>query len=749
MTALLLLLVGYLLSTWLLPRCTRLERLGYCLLFALCATPLVVANLGYGLGIFISGKVVCLAALALVVLLAPLGWRRLRKRGDTAETGPGGDNQGATGWSRGELAAAAMGSMVALFYWQYYSNAEFLLSLVSYLLRGEAECFYMQTFSFVPGLNPDFNGPQVSEAYNIISTPGNTLFTTTAMAVFGLRSFQVLYVLFALLLFVFTYLLLEQWTDNRLAALLGATFVCLNPYVLSLEVLDRNFIALALSAASFHALFFHRDRVFVHGLLFGLTAAAGLRFLPLCFLVPVLLMYALRRVRWLHWLLFAAAFTLAFAVNLPHLSYHGFHSLGETVSMPQLAGLLLTRFERSPFLPLPNLLYYPVHMLAYLGSLCGALVLLGALRCWQQGRRLCVILALAFVLPWGVLACQRDWLQADKARILVMSMLPVAAYLSFALQSLLRHRRLLADFTLLLAGMLLLQGFASISGNLARNVDEGSYDRHPLYQRDSPTWQDFYRPAFSAVGSLPDLSRLFHKADLARKDRADQFLANRLFGQHGSPALRANPWVQEALPLDELSPPPLWPQPGSWVNLEIDFEKLVTDSENAVRITEQGGKAFADLHSEAETSRRLAEFGVTLAAYHKEVRVSWQEQPLPVTVLTNQQELTALGELYLDLNAWISLGKDDLEFQQVNVISYAVHGDPQGRGRSTAMAALPPRDEQPKVSLRVPRGTTVILRDWLVDGSKGIPHRIDSWSIDTSGETAEVSFHCLEPESYL
>ena len=65
--------------------------------------------------------------------------------------------------------------------------------LASYLQRGEAECFYMQTFSFVPGLNPDLNGPQVWEAYNIISTPGNTLFTTTFMAVFGLHSFLCFY----------------------------------------------------------------------------------------------------------------------------------------------------------------------------------------------------------------------------------------------------------------------------------------------------------------------------------------------------------------------------------------------------------------------------------------------------------------------------------------------------------------------------------------------------------------------------
>ena len=46
-------------------------------------------------------------------------------------------------------------------------------------------------------------------------------------------------------------------------------------------------------------------------------------------------------------------------------------------------------------------------------------------------------------------------------------------------------------------------------------------------------------------------------------------------------------------------------------------------------------------------------------------------------------------------------------------------------------------------------GTHVILRNWLVDGSKGTPHRIDSWSVDTSGTEPSLAFHPLEPESYL
>jgi len=570
------------------------------------------------------------------------------------------------------------------------------------------------------------------------------------MAVFGLHSFHVLYVLFAVVLFLFTYLLLEHWTESEAAALAGAAFVCLNPYVLSLEVLDRNFIALALSAAAFCTLAMQRDRIFVHGLLFGLCAAAGLRFLPLLFLVPVFLIYLRQRVRWLSWLLFGLAFTIVVAHNLPHLSYHGFHSLGETESLPELAWLVLSRFERSPFLPLPNLLFYPVHILACVGSLCGGVVLLGALRCWQQGRSRFLMLALVFVLPWAVLACQRDWLQGDKSRILVMSMLPIAVFLGFAVHSLLRRSSLRADLVTVAVAMLLLQGLAAVSKDLVSAEDSTSYARHPLYQHDSAAWQNFYRPQFARVGPLPSMDRLFQKADIGRKHRADQQLRHRLFGPDGAPSLLANPWVQEHLPPAAQRPPEALTVAEAWIDLHVDLDKLASDPENAVSLSEAGdARAFADLRTESETLARLAAFDVALAAYHKEVEVSWQPQPLPVTVLTSQAELAVLGELYVDLNAWISLGKDDLEFQQVNVISYAVQRDPKGRGLATSMAALPPRDSEAAIRLRVPAGTTVIVRNWLVDGTKGVPHRIDSWSIETSSGTAELAFHCLEPESYL
>ncbi|MBJ94469.1 MAG: hypothetical protein CMP23_08305 [Rickettsiales bacterium] len=742
LAALLLLWVGYSASLALLPRCSPLERVAWTLLLGISLPAAATASVAYAAGAFIDRELLssCAAGLALAsTALAVLG---RSSRADEQHT-----NDLCSGPA--EFAIALLGLGTASFYWLHYSDAEFLYSLVSYLIRGEAECFYMQTFSFVAGLNAEATAPNVERAYQIISTPGNTLFSSSAMALAGRYGFQALYALFALNLFIFSARLVLLWTDSLPAALIAALFVCLNPYVLSVEVLDRNFIALSLSAAAIYALATHSDRYLLHGLLFGLCAGSGLRFLPLLFLISLALVYRLRRTRGLHWLMFGFGFVLVTGLNLPHLSFHGFHSLGETEALPELLLRMVRNFERSPFVPLPNLLFYPLHILTYMGSLCGALSLIGALRCWQKDRRPAQILLPMLLLPWLILGCQRDWLQSDKARILIMSMLPISVFIGYALESLISRRKLLQDLQWLLAGVLLIQGLASWCAKLERPVEIASYERHPLYQRDSRQWQDFYRAEFSKVNSLPSLDRLFFKANQSRKKRSDEALLRASFGQQAPPVLRDNPWVLRHLQAQHLAPLP--PQPPATESrvVEIDLDKLVTAPHAAVRWATAEALPFADLTTESQHVQRLTDLGVDLSAWHKETEVSWQQQPLPVTVLTGQWEPATLNEFYVDLNAWLSLGRDRFELEQLNLVSFALSDERRELGLRGSMAALPPRDRTASIVLKVPRGVNIVLRNWLVDAGKGIPHRIDSWSISTDGPQPALSFHPLEPESYL
>ena len=80
LTALLLLWVGCSLSTWLIPRCSSLERVAWTLLLAMSVTSTVVASLGYGLGLFIDHRLVVLVASSLALLLAPHALARLRSQ---------------------------------------------------------------------------------------------------------------------------------------------------------------------------------------------------------------------------------------------------------------------------------------------------------------------------------------------------------------------------------------------------------------------------------------------------------------------------------------------------------------------------------------------------------------------------------------------------------------------------------------------------------------------------------------------
>jgi len=144
--------------------------------------------------------------------------------------------------------------------------------------------------------------------------------------------------------------------------------------------------------------------------------------------------------------------------------------------------------------------------------------------------------------------------------------------------------------------------------------------------------------------------------------------------------------------------------------------------------------------------QRRRAFGVQVAAYHKEVSVSWQPEVLKVTVLAEQPEVSALGELAIDLNAWTTVGRDEFEFQRLQVLRVA---GPQ-RPSAASMTALPQRDTEPTVLLRIPRDLDLLVRYWVVDGHKGVPHRVDAWRIRIAADgSPEVDFHCLEPESYL
>ncbi len=712
-------LVGWLLASVLAPRSAFLERTAYALLFTLCAVPLVAYQVALAWPMFMSRGL--LAGVSGVLLLG-LAWPAWRQRQALIPPRP----------DAATLVLLVVALLLGSFSWLHHNHNELWLSLGSYLQTDKAKCFYMQTLSFVPELNVGRDPEMVRRAYGIISTPGNSLFTSAWMAVLGPRAFQFLHAGFHVLLFLFGCLLLRRWTASVLIAALVSAFAVLCPYSLWIEVLDRNVYVFALTPALLYTLEVHRERALLHGLLLGLVGGLGLRFLPLLFIVSAALLYLHWRQPWKRWVLLAVGVVLAFAFELPHLQHHGFESMGETQAVPGLF-----EFLRTPYMPHHNAVYYLLLTISWLGWVLTSLVVYGAGRTarehpWRFGALLVMVLG-----PLVVLAGQRDWIEYDKTRIFIMSLWPLLCFLAVGLRGLVakegwgkRGMALAVSLVLVLAADFGLRG-------IDLPADESSLERKPVYQRESPEYIDFLRSEFAASGPLPQYGRMLDKLQWSRKHAEAQQVAHALVGGATSP------WIDRWLePSDLEAPEALGPPQGeeAWLDLAIDLERLVADPEAAVTSGASEGRVLVDYSD----PKRIFDI------HHKQVEVSWQDQPLPVTVLAQRPDIQVLRTLTLDLNAFVTLEEDELGFQKVNLVAHLVFPERKAQGIATAMTALPWMDDEPVVRLRIPADMRVVVRNWLVNPSEGVPHRIDGWEIRPDGDGGvSTRFFFGEPESYL
>jgi hypothetical protein len=713
--AFLLILVGWVLASVLAPRAGFLERVAYALLFTLAAVPLVAYQVALALPMFISSGLLATVSAAWLLGLAWPAWKLGR---GLLPPEP----------ERWELGMLALALALGAFTWLHHSDAELWLSLGSYLQTDKAKCFYMQTLSFVPELNAGRDPGMVRRAYEIISTPGNSMFTASWMAALGPLTFRFLQASFHVLLALFGVLLLKRWTGSLLIAALVASFAILNPYSLWIEVLDRNVYVFALTPALLYTLAYHRERALLHGLMLGLIGGLGLRFLPLMFLGSAVLIYVEQRQPWRRWVLVAVGVVLAFAFELPHLQHHGLHSMGEDAAVPALlVGL------RTPMLPYPNASYYLLFLVAQLGWLVSALSLYGAVRFMRERPVWGVALALMVLGPLLVLAGQRDWIEHDKTRILIMSLWPVLVFFAFGLKGLMARAGWGRRAVALAAALTAVVGFDLGVRLPDTAADTTSLDRKPTYQRETPAYLARMQAGFARSGPLPSYGHITHKLRWQVKAAEARLIASSLLAGSDSPWV--DRWLDGQAPA---APEPLGDDPA-FVSLSIDLEALVADPQRAVVLGEPSGRLLVD----------YSEPGRIFDIHHKQVRVSWQEQALPVTVLAQRPDIGVLRELPLDLNAFVRLDQDELGFQKVNLVQYELFPERRAQGVATAMTALPWMDEEPVVHLRIPADMRVLVRNWLVNPSEGVPHRIDGWFIEIEGDQPRVRFVYGEPESYL
>ncbi len=733
---LLLLIPGFLAVKYFFRDAGVLEKTGLWIFFSLALVPFVNINCALLNGRYISLSLTIITSISLSIIFAVLIACRVR-------TGQG-QKASRPEVSKNDWLILIAAGLVCLFAAYYYTNKEFILSLGSYLIKGDANCFYQQTFRVISQLNPGFkSGIPVDKVYEIICTPGNILFTSTALSIFKLFSFKITCILFICLLFIFVYLIVNKLLKQKIIALCSALFAVFNPYILSVEVLDRNIIALTISAVMFYLILEHKNKVFLHGLIFGILAGTGLRFLPLLFIVPVVMLYCYEHKPAKAYAVFIAGFAITFTFNLPHLFFNGLHSLGETEPSLGLIREMYSRWLRTPFVPFPNMVFYVLNILSYFGYVFFGLIILGGFTLRKTNRKLFAAFLFLFLSVIFVLAYQRNWIEADKSRIMLTGFLPLFVFFAYGLKRIFTKGSILKKSMAGLACVLLPMIFVRAFSVLDFGQDTGFYTRKYLYQQESLLYYGFVKKSICQVSVFPDYKRLWAKNNLGRKAAEEKLIFERLFPEEDLPCSdtfkdfysdwrayfsgrkNARTYVKAAS--------------VAYAYIEIDFDRLVTDLAGAVKRIESAELCAIDL------SRKEGLFDL----YYADLNPSWQTQPLPVSIMVRDEEIKYLNALNIDLNAFASFSKDEAGFDTVNAIHFKRSPNLKKIALESGMGSFPLIAENNRVIFCLPKDLKIIIRNWFVN-EKGSPYKVDGWVVQADAlGVYRAEFFYNEPESYL
>jgi len=725
---------GFVISAYLFQESSFLERLGLTLFFAITAVPFININLALLKGIYINPSISISSALILIFLILLISVIKFRKNNLKEILSPF--------LLKDELSILIFFTGVLVFLFFYYSNIEFLLSLSSYLSKGDASCFYMQNFRTIRLLNPGSSRiDALTKIYQIICTPGNILFTSTFLPVLKIDCFKIIYLVFNALLLIFTYLICKRLVKNRLVALVVSVFSVLNPYVLSIEVLDRNFMALSISGVLFYVLLAHKEKRFLQGLIFGILAGTGLRFLPLVFIAPIFILWG-KDNDFKRTALFTAAFFITFTFNIPHFFFNGLNSLGEGSSSVQLLILAFTKWMRTPFVPFPNLIFYLVNIINYLGFLISGVICFGVYSVYKENRKLFLSFLAMFLLVVMVLAYQRNWIEADKYRIVISGFLPLYIFLAFGLKAIFYRPVRAKIVTPLFLSFALPVIFSFAISGIDFNQDMEFYQKKKLYQKESKEYYHLAKNSLLKTGILPNYKRLFLKLDLKRKRMEEELALNRFLLESSLPNSEKfyAEWGQNVFNPKKMHFVLAPENTQNYKFIRINFDKLARDSHSAIEQLENVDIVSLDLSGEEQLSD----------VFYTQFEVSWQDNILPVCVILNKDTTDNLKELTIDLNAFVSLGIDDLGCDIVNSINFTLNQNLRQEGYRGGMKSFPLYEENKSLVFKVPCDMKIIIKNWFINEDDGVPFKVDSWLINHDAKgNFKVSFFYNEPESYL
>ncbi len=442
---------------------------------------------------------------------------------------------------------------------------------------------------------------------------GNVGLIAGSMALFEGEALRMLYATLGALLALGGYLTGLACTGRRLWAWVALLLLPLNPYVLSIPLVDENVLAAAVAAITLALALQRRPTWWLVG------ALAGLLFTmrhPFAVSMPALLWLAWRQRRqwrdmaWLaggmlalsalehahHLLAFGSLFRFESTAQFPALSYDIF---GWTLTWPGMLNWPLhDHLVRTPHNPWPMLIAWGPHLADHLGLLLFGAMLVGIPAMFRRDRTLGW-----FWLAWWApvmagLALQESWDYPNKMGVLVIGLPAFVAWTVAGGQRLLAgHGRSLVAWVALIA----LTWLAVGSLQDWRAPADGRYYRlHDLDPHESRSHLAEAAREAATVGLLPDLERA---------------------SRHG-PIWTDWKWRS----LRSLEPPGAWgwypgqvPAPGPAVTWELDLSGAIWRRDNLVR------SADGPPHIDLTTARgQVVAMGV---------RVGWEPRPLTVTAV--------------------------------------------------------------------------------------------------------------------
>jgi len=720
--------VGYLTTKTFFNKSNFIETLGYTLFFSVLIVPLIVTILNFTFGIdyklayilFISIILIIIYCVRFKITKVPLNNflpKKIKNKG---------------------IIVLLILFVILTFSYFYYNNSVYYLSLASYIEKGESNCFYMLAFALQQESKDLLATDNV---YDILTTPGNSIFTASFHTFFGSSSFKFMHLIFQSLAFLFIFLLVNHFTGKYIISVITALFSIFNPYMLSLEVLDRNFFVLVIAVILFYTLFKYKDKIVLHGLLLGVISGLGLRFLPLVFIVPILIYYFSQHKKLKDYAIFFLLFLVLFSFNIPHLKYHGLNSIGETESWFSIATMAFTKWLRTPFIPYPNIFYYSMNIIRYFGYFILSIIILGLFYLYKKSKIKLLIFSSIFIIPFFTLSIQRYVLESAKTRIIIMSFLSLYIFFAYGLLYLYNNSKNKKKFCFSILSLIviifLLFGFVNLIKKFNFMQDESFYDKKFLYQKETPEYYQFLKERFSKINILPGYSILGNKLNLFRKMNEEKAVIYNILNRDSLHGYKTNVVGNIERELDRKKND--FFNTDNYVILKIDFDKLTENSGNAVSVSNNANNLFVDFQNEKNL----------LDIYYKELDVSWQQKVLPLVVFPMAPDMYMTNEIYLDLNSFISYGIDEFGFEKVNSINYYFYKDSYDYAADTGMTAIPSKDIESEILIRIPVNSKIVIRNWFVNGANAQPFKIDGWIITLKEGEPLVKFYYNEPESYI